>query len=489
MISITINNVFCQVNELDDERIIHKIDKELSYYINGYQFIRSFQMGHWDGKQHLLNKSLQFQTGLLPIVEDILKKNHIDYCLIDNRKELKLGKKIKIAPNYYVPRDYQTEIVDVCLKEKCGLIKAATGCGKTFCISMLIAATNVKTVVYVISIDLLYQTQAAIQEALGIKVGIIGDGRCEINKINVALPWTIIHSYEKDYEPFDEDDNNGRKEIIDQPTKNEIRAMVEGAQMFVIDEVQYLAASSFQLIAKCSKNARYRLGFSGTPWRDDGADLALQASTGKQLIDIDATTLINKNVLVPPKIFFFEVPELDNYGFHSNKSYPQVYDNFIVQNQIRNEMIIESVEKLFNNHRKTLILIRRKKHGLELLKMIPNHIKAYYLNGDANNDERQAVKDLFNNDGVDVILASTIFDTGIDLPKLDALILAGGGKSSTRALQRIGRVIRSHQNKKDAIVVDFIDSAPYLYEHSKKRWSIYKTEEAFQIKLPGHFEW
>lgn len=121
--------------------------------------------------------------------------------------------------------------------------------------------------------------------------------------------------------------------------------------------------------------------------------------------------------------------------------------------------------------------------------MMPKNLRTYYLDGDASSEERQAVKELFSMDGLDVIIASSIFDQGIDLPKLDALILAGSGKSSSRALQRIGRVIRGAEGKTDAIVVDFIDRSPYLFEHSKRRYMIYKTEAAFQIKLPDGIDW
>jgi len=85
---------------------------------------------------------------------------------------------------------------------------------------------------------------------------------------------------------------------------------------------------------------------------------------------------------------------------------------------------------------------------------------------------------------LDVLVASKIFDQGIDIPQLDALILAGSGKSSARALQRIGRVIRNYPGKEKAIVVDFYDNCKFLREHSKARLKVYKTEPGFQIKMP-----
>ena len=82
-----------------------------------------------------------------------------------------------------------------------------------------------------------------------------------------------------------------------------------------------------------------------------------------------------------------------------------------------------------------------------------------------------------------VLIASKIFDQGVDIPELDALILAGSGKSSARALQRIGRVIRGYPGKKWANVIEFWDNAKYLESHSSARLKIYKSEPAFQIKI------
>jgi superfamily II DNA or RNA helicase len=79
------------------------------------------------------------------------------------------------------------------------------------------------------------------------------------------------------------------------------------------------------------------------------------------------------------------------------------------------------------------------------------------------------------------LIASTIADEGLDLPILDTLILAGGGKSSTRAFQRVGRVIRLFEGKEKAIVFDFIDYTPMLRRHSRARQKYYQTEPLWDI--------
>jgi superfamily II DNA or RNA helicase len=61
------------------------------------------------------------------------------------------------------------------------------------------------------------------------------------------------------------------------------------------------------------------------------------------------------------------------------------------------------------------------------------------------------------------------------------LVLLGSGKSSTRALQRIGRVLRPYPGKTHASVIDFTDNAKFLYDHSLARQRIYETETEFIV--------
>jgi superfamily II DNA or RNA helicase len=81
---------------------------------------------------------------------------------------------------------------------------------------------------------------------------------------------------------------------------------------------------------------------------------------------------------------------------------------------------------------------------------------------------------------LNVLICSTIADMGLDLPILEALVLAGGGKSSTRHLQRIGRVVRTNLDKKSALVMDFDDShvSTWLGKHEQERRKIEHAEWA-----------
>ena len=106
------------------------------------------------------------------------------------------------------------------------------------------------------------------------------------------------------------------------------------------------------------------------------------------------------------------------------------------------------------------------------------------LSGKDSSDTREEAKQRLEDGEINCIVASTIFDIGVDLPSLSGLIIAGGGKSSVRACQRIGRVIRKHSGKEYSAVIDFQDQAPFLKTHSKIRHKIYASEEEFDVQWP-----
>jgi superfamily II DNA or RNA helicase len=173
------------------------------------------------------------------------------------------------------------------------------------------------------------------------------------------------------------------------------------------------------------------------------------------------------------------VPKMKNL----HGTYAEVYNSYIVRNITRNKMIYDAVDSLVSAKKKVLILISKVEHGQILFDMLKDNFKVDVLNGTSSSDTRMSAIQDMRDGKTEVLIASKIFDQGIDIPELDALILAGSGKSSARALQRIGRVIRSYPGKKWANVIEFWDNAKYLESHSTARLKIYKSEPGFQIKI------
>lgn len=355
--------------------------------------------------------------------------------------------------------------------------------GKSLMLSRIVYEYNLPTVIYVVSLDLLEQMRSTLEMCLGVPIGMVGAGICDIQKITVCSAWTAGRIYSKANKKDDikEEDVSEDKWDPSFSQKSAIKEMIETAKLIMLDEAQFAAASSIRAILNNSKSASYRYGLSGTPWRSGGDDLLLEAAFGENICDLKATELIYKGYLVPPKIAFRDVmPPRKKIP----RKWSDVKKNYIIENEERNEILIKNVVRLLEMGRKPLVMFREHKHGRLLESLLPSDINYRYVTGNSSKEERDIIRDDFKAGNVDLILASTVYDQGIDLPALDALVLAGGGKSTAKALQRIGRVIRGNPNggKKDALVVETYDQSHYVKKHSIMRYQIYKTEPGFQIK-------
>jgi len=492
-VQIVVNNVWSRIRGLKNIKTVDALDRKTSFYVEGYQYTKAFREGfydhkrgrfvHWDGKKHLLTQKMVFPTGLLSRVRKFLEKYGEDVEIIDQRGDVKLGREIKIKK--YTPRKYQQEAADAAIAQGRGIIRVGTGGGKTLISAMITAKYNVPTMIYVVGKDLLYQFHKEMEKTLGIKVGIIGDGHCDVKKINVCSVWTAITAFNlKTKISLDDEDWSPEVVSVDNKGKARIREAIQKSKLSIFDEAHFLATDTLQSIFKASKNCRYLFGLSGTDWRDDGADLLLESVCGERIYNMPSSKLIEQNFLVPPNIVLLDVPQ---YEGDLNKNYSSIYSRYITKNSVRNGMVVDSARKLIDKGKKVLILVRYLSHGNAIAEELSD-LPIYFVNGEVDGKTRIAVKRDFENGELKCLIASSVFDIGINIPSLDALILAGGGKSTVRTLQRIGRVIRTCGNKKRAIVVDFIDNAKYLDKHSAIRIAVYETEPLFKMKFPKNFD-
>jgi superfamily II DNA or RNA helicase len=292
---------------------------------------------------------------------------------------------------------------------------------------------------------------------------------------------TAIRAIGEKYKKYDDEDSDENSSAEMQKKYSVIADLIHNAKGIIADEVHHWAAETCQIISDHSYNARFKYGMSATPVRDMGDDLLIDACFGKIISEINASFLIKQGILVKPTIYFVHTKKRMN----DEVTYQTAYKESIVQNDERNLMIANVSQNMVKEGRHVLILVKHVEHGEILEKMIPNSV---FLSGSNTSKARQKHIDQMRNKEKAITIATSIFDEGVDVKPLDGLILAGSGKSQTRALQRIGRVIRCFQDpvtgkeKKDAYIVDFHDHMKYMLNHSKARRRIYETEPEFVIK-------
>jgi len=268
----------------------------------------------------------------------------------------------------------------------------------------------------------------------------------------------------------------------------------------VVSNCHHVPADTFLKVATECTNAYYRIGVSATPWRDSGDSMLIDALLTKRDPSkaITASKLIQLGYLIRPYIYFVPIS-----GRFSGKNYAKLYEQAIVDNMNRNKIICKIAYQMYKRNRTILLLIKYVRHGEFLYEKLCNILgkketkfiyndngteveetvaNIEFLSGDDSIYRRQVVFEGVKRGYCTLIISSTIADEGLDLPKLDTLILAGGGKSSCKAYQRIGRVMRLYPGKNKCFVFDFDDETPIFHRHARCRRKLYEEEEEFVIK-------
>lgn len=428
-------------------------------------------------RSYLINpKSGIVYSGLLPYIIAILKKNNIAYHIDDCR--VKPDKKFNWRiVNGFMLRDYQKRIVDQLQSTSRMTIFAATSAGKTFILANICIQTGCTTLVIAPKISLSIQLRNEFHTFLGIKIGLINGATSDYLDDN-KQPLPIIVATPQSLRRYPE--------------------LVANTEAILFDEVHNLPAKCIRDIAFAAKNAYYRIGCSGSPWRDDGQTLVIDAALAPRNPHdrISASELINQHVLTPIDITFI------NCDSHCawEGSYIATYMKGVVYNDTRNQYIVRLAQQHVNANHPTIILVSKTKHGELLMNLLHKKIqnKTYIINHESKNyvvhtieflsgqhdiNFREAVFKSIRQGTTKLCVATTILDEGVSISNLQCLIMAQGGCSTTRLFQRIGRVIRKYADKNKAYVYDFMDSNPTLYAHSQIRLQLMQMEPAWHISF------
>lgn len=474
-----------------------KIEKKLyefcSYQVFNFQFSEAYLNGHWDGYVRKYSiKTHSFPSGLLHRVEIFLKKKGMKVEIEDTRKKFKWTEEqvLKNLEDFkFELRPYQIDGLIRGLNVPYLVFHWATSAGKTVQFSALISAlkqgTFRRTLILVSNKDLAAQHRREIGSMLGAKVGLIEEGRFEPERITVAVINTLWIRALK----------NKNTEVLEYLRK--IEHLISDETHHIIDSKMFK-----QTINKCV-NTIARHGFSGTPFSLTTDDLELEAVTGPPLSRVPMTKLIEEGWVSTPHIFMIRY---DCKPIKWVNNYAELYNNKIVENVERNRIITDIV---FGEYSKgdtsILVTIRIIKHGTKLKNMLinagVNPDELAFIHGSTPKEMRGKVKELFKDKTLKIVIASSIWTEGIDVPTVDVLMQAdgGGGKEISEGrgiravIQKIGRVIRKpilagetdvNQERENIVrVYDFFDSShKNLAKHSLNRFLTYKMEKGFVVR-------
>ena len=443
---------------------LKEVREATSWVVEGYRFSKAYKKGLWDGRKHLFySKTGAFPTGLLKSVCAVLDKHNITYVINDHRQEPVgiTGSFDLEGVSFTGKYSYQLGAAKTMVEKKQGIVRIATGGGKTECACAVTKYLNLQTLFIVTTKELLYQSQSRFATRLGVdinEIGIIGDGHWKPGDwVTIAILDTL-------------------ESRINTP---ECQRFLEGVEVVFIDECHKMGSDTwYTVVTLCP--AYFRFGLSGTPLdRSDGANLRLVAATGDIIVDIGNKMLVDLGISPRADIIFDKVtlPTIPK-----RTVYNKVYKEGVVENTQLNDKVISWTEICVKQGLSVLILVSEINHGKildgKLWTDVQTFIPHQFIWGTESTEVRANAITEFGNRTLPVLISSTILDEGVDVPTIDVLILPGSKKSKIRTLQRLGRGLRGDK----LIVIEFSNFChDYLLQHSLKRFQDYKNEDCFPL--------
>lgn len=379
------------------------------------------------------HNELVLPRGFLSHFKTILSGHNIYADIKDDRES---------DDNYFydVPkislRGYQNKAVaDLIIAEQ-GIYKAMTGSGKTRAMLELARQCHQKTLIICEKNDIAVQWGNAARD-FGFNLG------CDlIVSLRQAL-WAQRGNIYTDW--FDE------------------------LGCVIVDECHHCSAETmFELVQRFT--ARYRFGCSATPDSDQDLFPIARAVIGPVVAHSTPEEIGDHLVIPSVKVVKteFEFPYRPTLRLKNSRVQRNNYNSMmskLEKDSNRNSLIMGLAVKEAEEGHYCLIVSKRKNH----LEEIFNHfgeeefwndrIGWNKLTGDNSKEYKDIVEKIENrNKKYGYILFSTLADEGTDIPRLDRLFLAYPGRKLRGYEQSIGRIMRPHPQKKDAIIYDFRDA-------------------------------
>ena len=451
------------------------VSELLSYEVENAAQTTAFRSGSWDGRSSFFSfKSCTFPAGFVQRVDrELTAKGHrVQHVRHPLPQPLgpEIGTYDPFGYGFTERYDYQPGTIKALLQRGRMVARIATGGGKSFVAALAFSTLKRPTLFLTTRTALMHQMADAMVK-VGTNVGVLGEGTWKPRRgFNVATVQTITARLKEDHADF-------AKTV-------KLLEMFE----FVIGEEAHESGGNgyYDILNRC-KNAHYRLALTATPFmRDsDESNMRLEAAFGPVGIQISEKLLIDRGILATPSFKLVQTPPPPL--LRRGTPWPACYDIGVTENQERNKGIVFEAARGAKHGVPTLILVKRKTHGETLLAMLKKiGIKADFIFGEKNQEQRQKALDDLKSGKLGVLIGSTILEVGVDVPSIGLVILAGGGKAEVGTRQSIGRGLRGKKGWNECFVVDFEDTGnKILASHAQTRKAILTGTPGFAENILG----
>jgi superfamily II DNA or RNA helicase len=338
-------------------------------------------------------------------------------------------------------RHYQKRAVEQALNVDQGVIVSPTGSGKSLIGLEIIRQRGQKTLIIVHRADLAKQWIDVIKERMGLKAGLIGDGRFEIGEqITVGMIQTIS-------------------------SKDEAKKLGDAFGLVLVDEAHHIPAESFS-DAIGGMSAKFLYGLSATVGRRDGLEQMIYRCIGPAIATVSKAEVEALGATVPLSVVSVQT----DFNPGPVNSWNEYLDT-LTASTARNLLIVDLARR---SPDPVLILCDRVAHAEQLSEMLykrgTEHVIAH---GKLKAEDRGAAMVKIKTAHI-TIGTSGLLGEGLDVASWSVLIMASPISSEIKLMQALGRIVRPAQGKEQGLVYDLRDDCGFAGSSFKNRFAIYK---------------
>lgn len=357
-------------------------------------------------------------------------------------------------------RDYQKQAIDAIKQRLQGLVILPCGCGKTRLGVGAVLAVGVSSIILVHTKDLADQW---LQELAGVGIvgGLIGDGRCEADApVIVGIVDSLV--------PY-------------------LEANTEWAKRFglaIVDEAHHTPAKTFQR-ALVLLPARWRLGLTATPDREDGLRKLMEWSFGPTLLERNTKEMIKLGYLMPAVIEFVSTGWRFAWEGAEKKRIIEM-EKACASDLDRNFLIADRAAQDVRAGEIVLVLANRHVMVEELTAMIKAQgVPCLALTGKTGKKKRKDTIAELKAGEAPCVVATSLADEGLDVRRLSRIHLAWPQKARGATTQRLGRLLRLWEGKKPRLI-DYLDlDVPTMKSRAAARRRVYRDAGLLMVDDGG----
>jgi superfamily II DNA or RNA helicase len=282
------------------------------------------------------------------------------------------------------------------------------------------------------------------------------------------------------------------------------RRMLARFDALIVDETHSVSAATFFAVCEACP-AYYRFGLSATPFeRSDNKSAPLLSMFGG-LVYRKTEGELSKEINPVTGYPYLPVAVIKMVRFEQAPvflgKWDLAYKMQVVRNPARNDLVAAMAASA---KKPCLVLFSALDHGNLLKNRLDDMgFRVEKVDAKASTSQRLDVIKRLNSGDIDIVVASRVFNVGVDVPELRSVVIAAAMQSAVQTIQRVGRGMRLTKTKRSFEVWDVLDwgenftkaRGAWVAKHAHQRLKTYRkrghdvftgdTTRGPWAKLPG----